>query len=295
MNLGGLIKPEYLCQPRNIFRRMRARKLRQGAVPMRVRTWCGFDMNVQPGEVIGESLCSFGVYDLVEAEMTWRLLVSGDVALDLGANIGFSTLLMALRVGEGGRVEAFEPMPEVYKDLQANVKLFEQTHRGGKITLHPVAVSDKAGVATFVLPSFFARNRGIGHLAHVPPTAEESGFPVELVRLDDVLKDAPRVALMKVDVEGHEAAVFAGAEAMLKSGRIQTIIFEENSPYPAPSHRVLEQLGYSIFRLWKHFFGPALLPRDTPLNSPWEPPNYIATKDVATIQATAAKRGWNVL
>lgn len=87
-------KPEYLYRPRQALQRI-AQTLRpqpktfQAVLPWGLRMW------VRPSEDLGSALWRFGIYDLPLSETIWRLLDPGETAIDVGANIGYVTGLMA--------------------------------------------------------------------------------------------------------------------------------------------------------------------------------------------------------
>jgi FkbM family methyltransferase len=124
----------------------------------------------------------------------------GMTVVDVGANVGFLTVVLAQLVGDEGHVHAFEPLPETLEILRANV----WRHRAANVTVHPQAVSDRDGTV-HVAPD--PKGRSGAALA-------EHGFEVQAVTLDGALAGA-RVDVLKVDVEGAEPLVLAGAQRVL--------------------------------------------------------------------------------
>ncbi len=88
------------------------------------------------------------MYDLTVSEAIWRLLDPGAYAVDVGANIGHMTSVMAARVGVTGRVLAWRPHPDIYDELAANVGAWEAEGGGAQVTARQVAFSDRSGTAT---------------------------------------------------------------------------------------------------------------------------------------------------
>ena len=128
------------------------------------------------------------------------------------------------------------------------------------------------------------------------PADKTREYPTNLVMLDEVLPLAEEVRVLKVDVEGHEEAVFRGAEKLLSRGQIHHIIFEEFKPYPAPTHRLLEQHGYQIFVMEERLSGPRLIAAGGPARlSPYAPPNYLATLHSKELLACFQPWGWKCL
>lgn len=140
----------------------------------------------------------------------WRNhLRAGDLFVDVGANVGSYSIWAA---EAGARIIAFEPDPGAFALLAKNMAL-----NGLDADLRQAAVTDRTGTATFSI--------GLGVLNHVMTDGE--GREVPTVTLDDVLGD--RVAAgVKVDVEGAEALVVAGAARALSQRRIGLLQLEWN-------------------------------------------------------------------
>jgi len=105
--------------------------------------------------------------------------------------------------------------------------------------------------------------------------------------------------IMKLDVEGHEAAALSGAESLLAEGRIRDILFEEHGSYPARSHKILLEHRYTVFRVTGSIWRPLLLPPEAPPRRtflpPTYPPCYLATADPSRARARFASWGWSAL
>jgi FkbM family methyltransferase len=138
------------------------------------------------------------------------------VVVDIGANIGFYSLLAASRIGEKGRVLAFEPG----SDNCTLLKMSLAANNFHNVTLHNVAVADLDGVVGFVLGG------SNGSINRDNPNALP--FQVPAVKLDTLLRDEPRIDLVKMDIEGAEGLALAGMQQLLT--RHRPIIFTEFSP-----------------------------------------------------------------
>jgi FkbM family methyltransferase len=157
-------------------------------------------------------------YEIAIRRFEWRelkLLIDAcrrlqpDVFLDVGANIGlYACVLGRLRLVP--KVLAFEPDRENIERLQANVDL---NALGGVIDLRRVAVGARAGEVTLV-PSD-ATNRGLSRVE----AGAAGGYDVAAVALDDVVALRDAVIALKIDVEGYEGEVLAGAEQLLSRNR----------------------------------------------------------------------------
>jgi len=158
-------------------------------------------------------------------EAVWRLLVTtvvdGDAVMDVGANWGFISLLAAALVGPNGRVAAFEP----------NRRCVEQLRGHGAhalapwLQVHHRAVSERSGeLVRLSVPRFPYLDTGA--LVTLAPRANAQ--TVETITLDEVWRQwgMPRVRLLKIDVNGGEAAVVRGADALLRSGACEYVVAE---------------------------------------------------------------------
>jgi len=287
MGLLKLIRhPRRPGRPGEILRRV-ARTYWPWRHPIQtVRLPWGVPIRIRIDERIGRHIWQYGLYDLSTCEVLWRLLDPGQLAADVGANLGQMTGLLARRTGSAGRVWAFEPHPEVYQDLLHNVALCQTCPEAGAILPRPVALSDRPGTGRLVWESSFAANRGLAHLGD----AGTAGAEVPLETLDNVVGDAT-LAVLKLDVEGHEAAVLQGAGRLLAARRIGHIVFESNDGPDGAVHRLLAAAGYALQAIqdWRH--SPPLLtdPRAT------SSANFLATLTPAEALRRCAAPGWQVL
>ena len=255
-------------------------------------------MQVNVSETVGRAIWYLGVYDLVVSECLWRLTENGDTAVDAGANIGYMTSILALRCGSGGNVFSFEPHPMIAKALIANVQLWQ----GKKIAVCNVcekALSSEVGHANLTIPEDFAKNEGVAFLSNGQSQQGEKqlGKSIEVEKTTIAHAFAGReIGILKVDVEGHELALFQGAEAHLREKRIRDIVFEDHRAYPTEPMQYLETFGYTLFRLKRSFSGPVMTDAKLDHELPqWEPPNILATCQPERARKLMAARGWQVL
>lgn len=171
-----------------------------------------------------------------------RLLTPGRVFLDVGANKGVWSWHLARWAGH---VHAFEPHPKLYRILT--------TWRRRNVTAHRVALSDRAGTAELRVP---LRSRGFSNQGsslsqrRVPDDASFASVTVEARTLDSYTFD--HVGLMKIDVEGHELAVLAGARETLDRCRPNLIVELEETGEGADIQASIGQVcqfGYDAFFL----------------------------------------------
>ena len=151
-----------------------------------------------------------GIYDPLETRAIQRLRIRN--ALDIGANVGYYTCLLA---GLGARVHSFEPHPEMYSILLDNIRYNKLEHM---VTTHSVALADHTGQDNFFIPKH--GNDGMGGLRErILPS--EARFRVQVKRLDDIIPDGEPVDFIKIDVEGSESDIIAGGRnTMSRAGHI---------------------------------------------------------------------------
>jgi FkbM family methyltransferase len=165
------------------------------------------------------------------------LVRPGDVVVDAGASYGIFTARFARRVGPQGRVHAFEPNP----DRQARL---QRLARGRPVTVHAVGLSAAPGQAQLSIPVIDGRR--YDERAQVEP-----GEGIVLATLDDELgADRERVAVLKVDVEGHERELLRGATATLAASAPALLVEIEQRFHDEPITAVFDQLAELGFDGW---------------------------------------------
>lgn len=270
-------KPEYyLCLP-NIVRRLRNSNT-MGI--LHTKTIFGKNIEIDASDAIGKSILHTGIYDLALSEILWVLAEKGNTCVDIGANIGYTSMLMAEKVGTTGTVTSFEPNPNLLPRLKANLAPYITT---GNIVLNEFALSDHNGEAYLNIPDESMHNDGT---ATVALSANPKSLPIQLKTLDESINLHTHIDLLKIDVEGHELNVFKGAIQLLIARRIKHIVFEENESYPSDVSNFLNQYGYTILRIQKGWFGVELKDpiSPKPIDAQYEAANYLATLDLNQVQ-----------
>ena len=166
------------------------------------------------------------------------LISEGDWVIDVGANVGHYTKRFSELVGATGRVIAFEPVPETFSLLAANLQALSKAN----VTLINAAASDKTNLVGMSVPAFNTglRNFYQAHLSNSP----DSNLQVLTLSLEN-LNISNRIALIKIDAEGHEAGVLRGMRAILLRDK-PTLIVETGSREVEDS---IDSLGYTHQRL----------------------------------------------
>jgi FkbM family methyltransferase len=156
-----------------------------------------------------------GVYEPEIAAYFCSLLQPGMTVVDVGANIGFFTLMAANRVGPTGRVVAFEPLAE---NGAALVRMVEENSLRSIVQVEQQALSDRAGESILTMGRFAHSSGG----AYLAPTADvQPGFltqPTPVATLDS-FPEVRDVSVIKIDVEGAEPLVFRGGRSILQTAR----------------------------------------------------------------------------
>lgn len=170
-----------------------------------------------------------GHFEAAEIDVAVRLLDPGATAVDVGANVGAFAAPLARAVAPGGRVHAFEPLAATRRRLERTIEL---NRLGDVVVVNAAAVSDAPGSAELHL--YGAGYESWSSLAG--RTIAEAGgerapserLTVPTVTLDDYAAEAgiDRIALLKVDVEGGEERVLAGAARLLAEGRVEAALVE---------------------------------------------------------------------
>jgi len=244
-------------------------------------------------------LKTLGVIDLPVTEVIWRLIDSGDVALDIGANIGYMTSVMVAR--KCAQIYCFEPNPEVFEELRENTKLWR--NQSNDIQLIQSAVSARSGNVMLSQPREFSINRGLSsvlvseNLESIMETETTSVlFSVNAVCLDEVFPSGMEIGLAKIDVEGHESSVLMGAQSLLANGKICDVVFEDHHRYPTKSTHLLEAEGYTVFQIGRSFWGPKLVVAEAATQrSTWLPTSFLATREPVRAQDLIGRVGWRSL
>lgn len=186
----------------------------------------GYDILVFANEDVGRSICTLGRYELAETLYLQKMLDPGSVCIDIGANIGYYTLLLS-QLASLGSVHAFEPIPLTAALLKTNVELngFQNIH------INQCAVADFAGVIPFSLST----DSAFSSLNHTGRKQLTDTISVTVTTIDDYieLKGIDRVDFIKADVEGAESLILSGAtrlfsDANNKPSLVLLELYEEN-------------------------------------------------------------------
>ena len=183
----------------------------------------------------GEHGYWLGWYEIGKRQAFENAITEGAVVYDIGANVGYYSLMAAVVAGVSGHVYAFEPLPRNVDYLRKHVALNKLEDR---ISVFDVAVSDQTGEAAFDLGA----STSMGHL-------DESGeIKVKMARLDDLLTEGQvnPPDYMKVDVEGAEFDVLNGARELLAKHKPVIFLDTHNREAHNATVELLNEINYDI-------------------------------------------------
>ena len=178
--------------------------------------------------------CWLGSYELNKQLLFERTIQSGKVVYDLGANVGFYTLLSSVIVGTMGKVIAFEPLPRNLDYLRQHMKI----NRVENVTIMDAAVSDTTGMITF----------DIGPHSSMGKISENGTLMVKTVVLDTLFDkgEIPTPDYLKIDIEGAEYLALQGAKKILEKHHPTIFLATHGKEVHQKCLNYLEDFGYTI-------------------------------------------------
>lgn len=170
----------------------------------------------------GMRLSIVGIYEPITVRHFREIIKPGDTVLDIGAHIGYYTLMSADLVGKRGKVYAFEPNTDNLTLLNKNIK----ANRYKNVVLVDKAVAKSTKKARLFINPI---STGMHSLIDIDNNGKST--MVETVSLDNFFgKKPPKISVIKIDIEGGEYAAFEGMIKLLKESKKLTI-FTEYSPF----------------------------------------------------------------
>lgn len=220
-------------------------------ISLKINSWdtlrlAGIESNYLTFELFWKGLT---YYEPITMMLARELARSASTFVDAGANIGLYSLVLG-RTNPQLRVLAFEPNPRMFELLQKNVML----NHAANTKCVPLALSDHAGtVSLFLSQSDMSASLEADFESGTTPTF------ISAVTLDEYLLHQPvdGEVLIKIDVEGHEPAVFRGAQAFLKH-RKPDILCEVTGPMDPAVASLLARFGYRFYQITDEGLIPAM-------------------------------------
>jgi len=179
--------------------------------PVRVQVERGFSLLLDPRDLVPVTILRTRQWQPEVWDSVSGVLSEGSVFFDVGAHIGYFSMKAAVQVGQTGRVVAFEPNPEILKQLRNNVA----ANHFQNVIVEPIACTDREQMLTLYAAPI--ANTGASSLAkqnaEISADQAPQAYSVRGRPIDDVVRELAlkRVDAIKIDVEGAEVIVLRGA------------------------------------------------------------------------------------
>jgi FkbM family methyltransferase len=198
---------------------------------------------------VGQTIISTKNYEPHVTKAIVKHLKPGDVFLDIGANIGYFTLLAASIVKDAGKVISFEPNPHnlqlIYSDIVEN--------QFDNITIYPFAASNSRQILSLTTGG----SNGVVFEASL--LQAENCYLVPSMVVDELLQHEKQINVIKMDIEGHEPSAISGMDLLIKKHK--PIIFTEFHPWCIRSFNKTEPQEY-LERLIQYGYRLSILQRE---------------------------------
>ena len=171
---------------------------------------------------------TFGIYGELDTLAVESIVQPGDYVIDVGAAIGYYTLILARAVGKNGLVIAFEPKKERLPILTKNIKVNQYKN---------VKLENKAILPKDVKSTFFSRSDGVAGLRFIANPQKKYYYldtykhtvPAEVstIELDEYLKELgliEKISFMKIDVDGPELLVLKSSQSLLQNNHLKILM-----------------------------------------------------------------------
>ena len=192
---------------------------------------------------ISPHLMMDGYWEPRTTETIIDLLRHDMVAIDVGANLGYFTLLMAGLVGPKGRVLSFEPNPRMYTRLEASLML---SGIGDRVDFHPNVLGATDGEEINLLIPI--DHPGGTHITALTPDNSSAFITAHMKRLDGV-PGALDATLVKIDAEGAEESIWQGMTAMIAGTKLRYVIIEFSAFAYRDAAGLLDQVESANFSI----------------------------------------------
>ncbi len=178
-----------------------------------------------------------GTYEPIQSAAFQGLIQPGQVVFDVGAHVGYYTVLSSVLAGPSGQVIAFEPLPANLKYLRRHLKL----NACDNVRILTNCVGEGSSIARFD----DSRGTGVGHLAN------EGSFEVQVRSLDEMVEsgELPIPQFLKIDVEGAELLVLKGAERLLRRHHPTLVLSTHSDDLDRACLQRLSEFGYDVEHL----------------------------------------------
>jgi len=154
--------------------------------------------------------------DRAERQLLQKILFSGAVVVDAGANIGIYSKFLSRCVGPNGVVHSFEPSPDNCMRLRS------ATRKLPNVNLCPAAVGERSGETML----YISDKLNVDHRAYATEENARRALQVGMVALDDYFKPGQRVDLLKLDIQGYELHALQGAKRIINENQDIKLLLE---------------------------------------------------------------------
>ncbi|WP_052031779.1 FkbM family methyltransferase [Novipirellula maiorica] len=182
----------------------------------------------------GTNGCWIGTYERDKQQVFTDAATAGATVFDVGANVGFYTLLAARCVGKDGFVHCFEPFPENLRTLRQHLEL----NPCQNVTVHEAAVSDRSGTYRFAS----------GDCPETGKLDEHGDVEVQVIQIDEETSSGriPYPDVVKIDVEGAESKVLLGARETLLSRQPILLVAIHGSSMLREVQAIIKDFRYEV-------------------------------------------------
>lgn len=195
---------------------------------VKVKTVFGDTISTNARDIVGRYIYYFGIWEPNLSHWIRGRLKGGDVFIDIGANVGYYSLLASRLVGDSGRVVAIEALPAIFEKLGSNLK----TNRITNAQAVNMAVWDREELVTLFsrsedLPATTTAMNGWADQWNLRKQCQVAGAPLSEILTREQSRSA---RLIKVDVEGAEWRVISGLKPLLEVANKDLEIMIEVAP-----------------------------------------------------------------
>ncbi|WOV93486.1 MAG: FkbM family methyltransferase [Candidatus Nitrosoabyssus spongiisocia] len=192
-----------------------------------------------------------GSHEPFETELLSKWIKESDYVLDLGANIGYFTLIMSKLVGDSGKVFSFEPSMDNFEILKKNIKV----NNCNNVIIENMAVGNKNGE----IKLYLSDNQSM-HTLYENTISTNRSVTVPIIKLDDYYnkKSINKINVIKMDVEGAELDTLRGMSNILTENK-DVVLFVEFNPesikkagmLPKDQLAFIDDLGFKIYVIYE--------------------------------------------
>jgi len=202
---------------------------------------CRYGQMIYPArdEYVGRSLALYGEFSQGETEIFKTLVNPDDIVIEVGANIGAHTVLLARIVGKAGAVLAFEPQPVLFQTLCANLTINNIVN----VRAERIGLGNKSQIL-HIPPLDYGAQLNFGGISL---DLVDEGIAIPIKRLDSFV--IPQCAFIKIDVEGMEHQVIEGAANTIYN--LRPLMYVENDR-KEKSPALIQLLLAMDYSLWWH-------------------------------------------